>query len=473
MRHLSQLTQQMQLSQWFVTTSTALILLVLGTSATAKDLPEFTELVRKSSPAVVNISATREIAEHEQFHSEDMPEFFRRFFDQIPRRGPRPSAGSGFIISEDGYILTNNHVVADADEIIVALSDRREREAELVGADELSDLALLKIDADDLPTVRMGSSEDLEVGEWVVAIGSPFGFEHSVTAGIVSAKGRSLPDPNGNYVPFIQTDVAINPGNSGGPLFNLDGEVVGINSQIFTRSGGFMGLSFAIPIDVAMEVVQQIKEKGSVSRGWLGVLIRRVDRDLAEAFHMDRAAGALITQVYADSPAEAAGLREGDIIVKFAGKQIDLSSELPHVVGRTPPETEVDVVIMRDGKRKTLKVEVGMLDEQQLPGRQRQGGGGSGQPDNRIGLEIRDLRANEKDRLGVDRGVLVTAVTGDPAESAGIRQGDVITSLNNEWVDSADDFRHIVDQLPIDVAIPVRIVRGGTPDYAVIKIEED
>ncbi|MEX0942088.1 MAG: DegQ family serine endoprotease [Pseudomonadales bacterium] len=441
-------------------------------ASAATSLPEFTRLVKSAAPAVVNITATRETPQHrfDQFDNREMPEFFRRFFEEMPRQSPRPSAGSGFIISGDGYILTNYHVVMNADEIVVALSDRREREAELIGADELSDLALLKIEASDLPTVKLGSSDKLEVGEWVVAIGSPFGFEHSVTAGIVSAKGRSLPDPNGNYVPFIQTDVAINPGNSGGPLFDLDGKVVGINSQIFTRSGGFMGLSFAIPIDVAMEVVAQLKEHGQVSRGWLGVLIRRVDRDLAEAFKMERAAGALVTQVFADSPAEAADIREGDIIVKFAGRAIDLSSELPHVVGRTKPDSEVEVVLIRQGERVTRNVMIGQLEEASRVASGQSGG--RAVPDNRIGLEIRELRSDEKERLGVERGVLVVSVSGGPAQAAGIRAGDVITSLNNEWIDSKDVFARAVKDLPVNVSVPMRIVRGGTPDYVAIKIPE-
>ena len=267
-----------------------LIALAVGLLATSharanSGLPDFTALVQESAPAVVNITVTRKAPSFEGRTEEEMPEFFRRFFRGYPQdRQQRPATGSGFILTEDGYVLTNNHVVEDADEIIVALSDRREREASLIGADPVSDLALLKIEASDLPVVRVGQSETLQVGEWVMAIGSPFGFELSVTAGIVSAKGRSLPDERGNYVPFIQTDVAINPGNSGGPLFNLNGEVVGINSQIFTRSGGFMGLSFAIPMDIAMEVVEQLKEKGTVSRGWLGVQIQRVDRGFGRVF---------------------------------------------------------------------------------------------------------------------------------------------------------------------------------------------
>ena len=429
-------------------------------------LPEFTRLVKQASPAVVNITATREASgsrfQGRQF--QELPEFFRRYYDNTPR----PSAGSGFIISEDGYILTNNHVVEDADEILVALSDRREREATLVGADKLSDLALLKIDADDLPTVKLGKSEKLEVGEWVVAIGSPFGFEHSVTAGIVSAKGRSLPgEADGNYVPFIQTDVAINPGNSGGPLFNLNGEVVGINSQIFTRSGGFMGLSFAIPIDVAMEVVQQLKDKGAVSRGWLGVLIQRVDRDLAESFGMDRAAGALITQVFKGSPAEEGGLKEGDIIVEFAGKPIDLSADLPHIVGRTPAETKVDVVVMRDNKKQTLEVTVGLLDNSDLAGPVRESLSPRG---NALGLDVRDLTDEEKAGYEISKGVLITRVYDGPARDAGLERGDVITTINSEWVDSVRQLEAQIENLPRDVAIPVRIVRNGRPEFQVVKI---
>jgi len=434
-------------------------------------LPEFTQLVKQAAPAVVNITATRkaESRQFENYNEEEVPELFRRFFGNMPRQNaPRPSAGSGFIISEDGYILTNNHVVENASEILVALSDRRERMATLVGSDKLSDLALLKIDAQDLPMVKLGSSERLEVGEWVVAIGSPFGFEYSVTAGIVSAKGRSLPmEAEGNYVPFIQTDVAINPGNSGGPLFNLKGEVVGINSQIFTRSGGFMGLSFDIPIDVAMEVVAQLKDKGAVARGWLGVLIQRVDRDLAESFGMDRAAGALVTQVFANSPASKGGLREGDIIVSFDGKPIDLSSDLPHVVGRTRAESEVDVVVVRGNKRQTLKVKVGLLDVADI---QAPGGPGIIDNSNLLGLDVRDLSADEQAALGLDKGLLVVRVTDGPGRAAGISRGDVITTINSEWVGSAKSFGEMVEKLPRDVAIHVRIVRNQRPEFLVIKV---
>ncbi len=448
-----------------------LLLVMLSPLVSMAALPEFTQLVKQAAPAVVNITATRQAAsrQFENYNEEEVPELFRRFFGNIPRQNaPRPSAGSGFIISEDGYILTNNHVVENASEILVALSDRRERMATLVGSDKLSDLALLKIDAEDLPMVKLGSSEQLEVGEWVVAIGSPFGFEYSVTAGIVSAKGRSLPmEAEGNYVPFIQTDVAINPGNSGGPLFNLKGQVVGINSQIFTRSGGFMGLSFAIPIDVAMEVVAQLKDKGAVARGWLGVLIQRVDRDLAESFGMDRAAGALVTQVFANSPASKGGLREGDIIVSFDGKPIDLSSDLPHVVGRTQAESEVDVVVVRDSTRKTLKIKVGLLDVADI---QAPGGPGVIDNSNLLGLDVRDLTADEQAALGVDKGLLVVRVADGPGRVAGVSRGDVITTINSQWVGSAKSFGQMVEKLPRDVAIPVRIIRNQRPEFLVIKV---
>jgi len=432
-------------------------------------LPDFTALVKEGAPAVVNITVTRKAPALDNRSEEEMPEFFRRFFRGYPQeRQQRPATGSGFILSEDGYVLTNHHVVEEADEIIVALSDRREREATLIGADPVSDLALLKIEASDLPVVKVGQSESLQVGEWVMAIGSPFGFELSVTAGIVSAKGRSLPDDRGNYVPFIQTDVAINPGNSGGPLFNLKGEVVGINSQIFTRSGGFMGLSFAIPMDIAMEVVEQLKDKGSVSRGWLGVQIQRVDRDLAESFGLDRAAGALVTRIFADSPAEAAGVKEGDIIVEFGGRSIDLSSDLPHVVGRFKAGTTADIKIVREGRSETLEVVVGELDESTMA----QPVASARPQNNRLGVEVRALTNDEKAELEVSRGVLVTNVGSGPGQLAGIEPGDVLTTINSQWIDSVDTFEKLVEQLPAGMAIPVRVVRDGQPMFRAVKVEE-
>lgn len=448
-----------------------LLLSVLSFDSSAQaSLPDFTSLVTEASPAVVNITAIRKDPDTLQNNQEEVPEMLRRFFRDYQQRGtPRPATGSGFLISSDGYVLTNHHVVKGASEIIVALSDRREREAELIGADPVSDLALLKIDAADLPVVSIGSSESLKVGEWVMAIGSPFGFELSVTAGIVSAKGRSLPDDLGNYVPFIQTDVAINPGNSGGPLFNLDGKVVGINSQIFTRSGGFMGLSFAIPIDVAMEVVAQLKDKGSVSRGWLGVQIQRVDRDLAESFGLDRAAGALVTRVFADSPAAAAGVREGDIIVEFGGRGIDLSSDLPHVVGRFKAGSETHLLVERGGESVKLAVKVGELDADGMSLASTEARSESTR--NRLGLEVRAMSSEEKIALDAPQGVLVIKVEQGPGKSANLTAGDVITTINSQWVDSVTDFNTVMSTLPVGVALPVRIIRAKQPQFIAIKID--
>ncbi|MFA9419696.1 MAG: Do family serine endopeptidase, partial [Gammaproteobacteria bacterium] len=334
-------------------------------------LPEFTNIVEQAKDSVVNISTktkARKSSSAEMPSIPDLPEgspfgeLFEKFFNHEnpgERRREAQSLGSGFIISEDGYILTNHHVIAGADEVIVRLSNREEYVARIVGSDEASDIALIKVDATGLPVLKFGDSDSLKVGEWVLAIGSPFGFDHSVTAGIVSAKGRSL--PTDNYVPFIQTDVAINPGNSGGPLFNLDGEVVGINSQIYSRTGGFMGLSFAIPIEMAVDVATQIKETGSVSRGWLGVLIQEVTRELAESFGMDNPRGALVAKVLDNSPAAEAGLQVGDVIVEFNGKEVMRSSSLPPLVGRSAVGEDADVTIIRDRSREQIKVMIAAL----------------------------------------------------------------------------------------------------------------
>ena len=332
--------------------------------AGAGELPDFRQIVRDNSPAVVKIIVEQRLSQNgsQQPGPDEIPEELRRFFEfrgAPPSQQERMGLGSGFIISDDGYVLTNNHVVEGAGSVVVRMSDRREFDAEIIGTDPRSDLALLRIDASDLPTLKLASDDDLDVGEWVLAIGSPFGLDYSVTAGIVSAKGRSLPtEQNENYVPFIQTDVAINPGNSGGPLFNLDGEVVGVNSQIFTRSGGSIGLSFAIPAAVARNVVEQLKENGRVTRGWLGVTIQDVDKNLAESFGLKRPRGALVAEVSKDSPAEKGGLRSGDIVVGFDGKDIPSSADLPHVVGLVAPGTRVDVDIVRDRTRQTVTVEL-------------------------------------------------------------------------------------------------------------------
>lgn len=457
-----------------------LLTTALAPHAEARGLPDFTELVEQASPAIVNISTVQRADSRQGglprgMDPENLPEFFRHFFRGMPEGGApsqreRRSLGSGFIISEDGFIITNNHVVDGADEIFVRLIDRREYVATVVGTDPRSDLALLQVEANDLPTVTIGESASLKVGEWVLAIGSPFGFDYSVTAGIVSAKERSLPDRNReNYVPFIQTDVAINPGNSGGPLFDLEGRVVGINSQIFTRSGGFMGLSFAIPIDIAMDVIEQLRETGSVSRGWLGVLIQDVNRDLAESFGLDKPAGALVARVVEDSPAEAAGAQAGDIIVEFAGRSIDLSSDLPHIVGRTRAGSEQPMVIVRDGQRMTLTVEVGELADAgaevagRTPGRS---------AENPLGLTVEDLSENAAQRLGVSGGVQVSAVEDGVAARAGIRRGDVITRLNNEEVASATEFQRIAGELPAGRSVPVLVVRGGNPTFLALRVPD-
>ena len=442
-------------------------------------LPDFTRLVEKEGPAVVNISTiTRQDEDAIRDQLDQLPELFRRFFEQfggedgapsMPQEREARSLGSGFIISADGYVLTNNHVVAEADEIIVRLQDRRELKAELVGADEQSDLALLKLDGENLPVANIGSSEDLKVGEWVLAIGAPFGFDSSVTAGIVSAKGRSL--PNDSYVPFIQTDVAINPGNSGGPLFNLSGEVVGINSQIFSRSGGYMGVSFAIPIDMAMDVVGQIKEYGKVSRGWLGVLIQEVDRDLAESFGLDQPKGALVSQVLEGSPAEAAGIQAGDIIISFNGETIYRSSELPRWVGRVKPETDATMVVIRDGEEKKLDVTIGLLPDD--PEMALRGAAGQAAPDdgaNALGLKVRAASASELSRLDLKAGVIVTEVDDGPAAKAGIASGDILVTLNNKAVNDPESFSEVVAGLPESGTVAALINRDGNPRFLPIKL---
>lgn len=448
----------------------------------AAALPDFTELVEEASPAVVNIST---VSRSEQslstpfgqfeFHGpqgEEVPEIFRHFFRDMPqfREGPRKaprSLGSGFIISSDGYILTNHHVIKDADEVLVRLNDRRELEAEVIGSDERTDVALLRIDARDLPVVKRGRSDNLKVGEWVLAIGSPFGFDHSVTAGIVSATERAL--ANETYVPFIQTDVAINPGNSGGPLFNLDGEVVGINSQIYTRSGGFMGLSFAIPIDVAMDVADQLKSQGFVQRGWLGVIIQEVNRDLAESFGLKKPAGALVAKVLPDGPAaQSGGLQEGDVILKLNGTAVELSSDLPPLVGRIKPGQTARIEVMRSGKRQTLELVIGsMPDEEQQASRSVETPAETG----RLGLVVAPLDQSMKDKWAIRSGVVVQQVLQGAGMQAGLVRGDVITMLNGQRIETVEQFEKVASALPAGRSVPLRIVRRGSPLFIALKTE--
>ena len=432
----------------------------IGVSA-ATALPDFISLVAEHGPAVVNISATRRnpstaAGKSESLSIPDLPEdspyheFFRRYFFGRPdeERFHAQSLGSGFIISPDGYIICNHHVIRDADEVVVRLNDRREFDAEIVGIDERSDIGLLKIDAVDLPSVRIGAGNDLQVGEWVLAIGSPFGFEHSVTAGIVSAKGRSL--PRESYVPFIQTDVAINPGNSGGPLFNLAGEVVGINSQIFSGTGGFMGLSFAIPIEVAVNVVTQLREQGRVSRGWLGVLIDDVSPGMAESLDMDRPRGAWIAKVLPDGPAASAGLEENDIVLEFDGNVVSRSSDLPPIVGRTRVGTRVPVKVLRDGEARTLYVLTA-----ELPGEDeiRFAVGRTPEPTTiaALGIEVAEPTPEQRRQWGLSEGgVLVTEVEEGPAYRAGLRPGDLILSVEGADVNGAGELLDLTERLPGD-----------------------
>lgn len=461
-----------------------LMWLMLSSAVHARGgLPEFTELVAENGDAVVNISTKskpNEMASSQFPPGMEMPEgtpfddFFKRFFgDPSQPRAPQPSSlGSGFVLSSDGFILTNHHVIKDADEIIVRFSDRTELVAELLGSDERSDVALLKVDAEgmNLKAVKLGDSNDLKVGEWVLAIGSPFGFDYSATAGIVSALGRSL--PSDSYVPFIQTDVAINPGNSGGPLFNLDGEVVGINSQIYSRTGGFMGVSFAIPVDTVMNVVDQIKEQGYVSRGWLGVVIQDVTRELAESFGLSKPRGALVSRVVAGSPAEKAGFEAGDVILKFDDRNVDASSDLPPIVGRTAIGKKSKAEIMRNNKMMTLSVVVEELpeDEQIASGSAPR----TGQfHDNRLALEVTDLSAEQRAELGPSQsGVTVRKIESGPAAEAGLAPGDVILSINNEKVADAKQFIELAKNLPTNKAIPVLVQRSGASQFLALKIPE-
>lgn len=462
------------------------VALLWGQSLLAQaSLPDFTDLVEEASPAVVNISTRqkmpeRAVAGHPALPDlEGLPPMFREFFERsIPQMPHNPggrqreaqSLGSGFIISPDGYIMTNNHVVADADEIIVRLSDRSELEAKLIGADPRSDVALLKVEGKNLPVVRLGKADDLKVGEWVLAIGSPFGFDHSVTAGIVSAKGRNL--PSDSYVPFIQTDVAINPGNSGGPLFNLQGEVVGINSQIFTRSGGFMGLSFAIPMEVAMQVADQLKADGKVTRGWLGVVIQEVNKDLAESFGLDKPAGALVAQVLEDGPADKGGLQVGDVILSLNGKPIIMSADLPHLVGGLKPGQKAELDVVRDGSRKKLSVTVGTLPEE---GQELAASGpaqGGERSSNRLGVTVVELTAEQKKGLDLKGGVVVKEVLSGPAAMIGLRPGDVITHLNNQAIDSTSTFAKVAQELPKNRSVSMRVLRQGRASFITFKLAE-
>ncbi|HJW03694.1 MAG TPA: DegQ family serine endoprotease [Azospira sp.] len=435
---------------------------------TPNGLPDFSSLVESVGGAVVNIATTQTVKTNGLGGlSPDDPfyEFLRRF-GGLPPMPQTPQEthgiGSGFIVSPEGYVLTNAHVVADTTDVTVKLTDKREFKAKVVGIDRRTDVALIKIPADHLPYVRIGEPSRLKVGEWVAAIGSPFGFENSVTAGIVSAKSRALPDEN--YVPFIQTDVAINPGNSGGPLFNLRGEVVGINSQIYSQTGGYQGIAFAIPIDVAMKVKEQLQKTGTVKRGRLGVIIQPVTKELAESFGLPKAGGVLVAGVDRGSPADKAGLQPGDIIQSFNGNPVEEAGDLPRQVGDTAPGTSVTLGLLRDGKRLEKHVTLAAV-----PGEKSAKAGGEAPAEGgKLGVMTRPLSAAEASELGVDKGLVVVGVTG-PAARAGLREGDVILALNNTRVGDAAQFRKLVDAAGKRFALLVQ--RGEARLYVPVRLE--
>ncbi|MGH8735986.1 MAG: DegQ family serine endoprotease [Burkholderiales bacterium] len=457
--------------------SACLLGLVGHAAAQTRELPDFTRLVEEQGPAVVNISTKqavkrRALPQIPGIGDEELQEFFRRFMPKQPIPEPRSesrSLGSGFIISPDGYILTNAHVIEDADEVDVRFTDKRELQAKIIGADRRTDVALIKVEAHGLPVVKFGDPSRLKVGEWVVAIGSPFGFENTVTAGIVSAKGRSLPEES--LVPFIQTDVAINPGNSGGPLFNMRGEVVGINSQIYSRTGGFMGLSFAIPIDVAVDVQEQLRQNGRVSRGRIGVVIQEVTRDLATSFGLDRPRGALVNTVEDRSPAARAGIQPSDIILAFGNKPVESSIDLPRIVGSTHPGSRVQVEIWRNGALRTANITVGELREQKLaaleaPPEQKP----TDVTPNRLGIVVSELTQQQRKELNLAHGLVVTDV--GPGARADLRRGDVLLMLvqngRQTELKSAQQLNKLLGDLEKGAVFTLQVRRGESTAFVTV-----
>lgn len=448
-----------------------------------RDLPQIADLVTRNASVVVNISATQSVRVRAPFmrqpNDNDMPDWLRRLVpkhpdDEEPQDEEGGATGSGFIISADGYILTNTHVVQDADEILVRLFDKREFAARVIGTDKRSDVALLKIDATGLPHATFGDTRRLRVGDWVVAIGSPFGFDSSVTAGIVSAKGRSLPDET--LVPFIQTDVAINPGNSGGPLFNLKGEVIGINSQIYSRSGGFMGISFAIPIEVAMDVQAQLRQDGRVRRGRIGVVIQDVTREMADSFGLSQASGALVSKVDPQGPAAKAGVQVGDIVLKFDGQAVASSAELPRIVGATRPGRMASIQVWRGGAMKAVQIAVSEFPDDgpravartPTPTKLQRDG-------NKLGLVTQDLSREQKRDLDIEQGAAIREATGVAAR-AELRPGDVITTMivhgATTPVRSADHFNRLSNVLQRGTAVTLLVRRGDTQSFVGVKVPD-
>ncbi len=438
------------------------------------DYPDFVELAKDNAPAVVNINTVTK--GRQSGHSGQRPQMpnlppgplgdmFRDFFEQMPqqpmpRSRPAQSLGSGFIISEDGYVITNAHVVGGADEISVRLNNQKEYRAELVGEDSRTDIALLKIDAEDLPTVTIGDSDEVDVGEWVLAIGAPFGLDHSATHGIVSAIGRDL--PNETYVPFIQTDAPVNPGNSGGPLIDVDGEVIGVNSQIYTNSGGYMGISFAIPINVAMNVADQLKETGEVRRGYLGVIIQPVTEELARSFDLDDTRGALVAQVQPDTPAAEAGLESGDIITEFNGKPVKRSGQLPRLVGAAPVGEPAEVTVIRDGEKMEFEVVLAELDGSAAAG---------GDALSSYGLSAAPLEKDDRGSLGVRYGIEIESVAGDSPFAGALEPGDVLLEVNRRPLRSEQDLAEALTSAPEDRPVAIRLLRRGQPLFLAVDLD--
>tara|TARA_Y100000996_G_scaffold285762_1_gene225554 strand:+ start:620 stop:2026 length:1407 start_codon:yes stop_codon:yes gene_type:complete len=441
----------------------------------ASNLPNFTSIVDDNIDAVVIVNAKKNIDNNTSLQP-NIPEQFKPFFDRFFENNPipneqyrqTPSFGSGFIISSDGYIMTNNHVVAGADEITITLNDESIHNAKLIGSDKRSDLALLKINMDNLPVVKIGNSSDLKLGEWVLAIGSPFGFDRTVTAGIVSGKKRNL--PNENYVPYIQTDVAINPGNSGGPLFNLDGEVVGVNAQIYTRSGGFMGVSFAIPSETLRDVYNQLKNSGRVKRGWLGIFIQQVDKELAESFGLDRPKGALVARILDDSPASKADIRQGDVILKFANQNINKSKDLPLLVGTTEVNSVIKIELMRNNKIITKFITIEELPEDKAIAKMQES---TVDFTTVSGITVKDIDDSIKKSLNILGGVRVENISSLQRNSSKIRINDVITKINGTSVLNTKNFKSIVSSLKTNSTANILVYRDTSPIFLAIKILKD
>ena len=465
-----------------------LALAACGRGSQLSSRPDFADLVEEVSPSVVNISAVTDTPPEDQQAAasdtpgddaaeDQLPDWFKKYSREHdgqdaapPDEGDSPesqSLGSGFVLWSDGYILTNFHVVRDAKEVVVRLLDRRQFTAQVVGSDEPSDLALLKIDANDLPAVKLADAGKVRPGQWVLAIGSPFGFDYSVTAGIISAKGRALQTEQ--YVPFLQSDVAINPGNSGGPLFNLKGEVVGVNSQIYSQSGGYQGVSFSIPIDIAAKVARQLKDHGKVTRGWLGVVVQEVDRAMAQKLGMDKPEGAMVARVIAGSPGERAGLKSGDVILSFNDQILASSTALPPLVGSSDPGEIVSLLIIRDHKKIIIKVEVGKLDAQQDT--QQDLAPPPKAPGGPLGMTAAPLTPDQRrDAQVVSGGVLISDVVDGPALRAGVRAGDVLLQINGQQVDSVQRLSEVVSRLTPGASVPMLVQRRGAPLFLALDV---